>query len=81
MPLPHDSLRGFARRALCVALAASLAIHPVAAQLPELGDASQSVLSAAKERSIGETAMREIRQYEPSYIDDAEVEYYLNRVG
>lgn len=49
--------------------------------LPELGDASGSDISAAAERRLGESIMRDIRLREPSYLDDPEVESYLNEVG
>lgn len=49
--------------------------------LPELGDASGSDLSAAAERRLGETIMRDIRLREPTYLDDPEVESYLNEIG
>lgn len=59
-------------------LAAPLAI---AEGLPDLGESAQADLSPAMEKRIGETIMREIRQREPSYVDDAEVSDYLNRLG
>ena len=49
--------------------------------LPELGDASGSDISASSERRIGESIMRDIRLREPSYLDDPEVETYLNEIG
>ncbi|HSG21630.1 MAG TPA: hypothetical protein VLA64_01595, partial [Azonexus sp.] len=49
--------------------------------LPDLGDASGSDLSAPAERRLGESIMRDIRLREPSYLDDPEVESYLNEVG
>lgn len=48
--------------------------------LPDLGDASQTVLSAQQERQIGEQGMLEIRASK-SYLDDAEVNDYLDRLG
>lgn len=50
-------------------------------ELPELGDASAADLSPLAERKLGENIMREIRWKEPTYLDDAEVEGYLNRIG
>lgn len=52
----------------------------LANELPDLGDASQSVLSAQQERQIGEQGMLEIRASK-SYLDDAEINDYLNRLG
>lgn len=49
--------------------------------LPDLGDASGSDLSTTAERRIGESIMRDIRLREPSYLDDPEVETYLNDIG
>lgn len=71
------------RRALLPALLALLCAVPsaFAEGLPELGDASGSDLSATAERRLGETIMRDIRLREPSYLDDPEVESYLNEVG
>lgn len=52
----------------------------MANELPDLGDASQSTLSAAQERALGESIMRQIRS-SPAYLDDAEVTDYLNGIG
>lgn len=49
-------------------------------ELPELGDASQSALSPAQERGVGENIMRQLRA-SLAYMDDAEVTDYLNEVG
>lgn len=49
--------------------------------LPELGDASSSMLSPQLERRIGEQAMREIRLRDPQYVDDPEIGAYLNELG
>ena len=68
---------------LCL-LAALPLVPPVArAQqgLPELGDASSSVLSPQMERKIGESVMRDIRFNHPSYVDDPEINEYLNVLG
>jgi beta-barrel assembly-enhancing protease len=48
--------------------------------LPDLGDASQAALSPQQERQIGEQAILEIRA-DKSYLDDSEVNDYLNRIG
>ncbi|MBD5803681.1 TPR repeat-containing protein YfgC precursor [Azoarcus sp. Aa7] len=62
---------------LCVAL-----VPPVnAAGLPDLGDVGASELSPLAERKLGESIMREIRWREASYLDDPEVEDYINRMG
>jgi len=51
-----------------------------AGDLPDLGDPSQEVLSPQQERQIGEQSMFEIRA-DKSYLDDAEVNDYLNLLG
>ncbi len=48
--------------------------------LPELGDPSQAYLSAAQERKLGESIVREIRG-SGEYLDDPEVNGYLNELG
>jgi len=52
----------------------------VAEGLPDLGEAAQSEFSPATERRIGESIMLEIRR-DPAYLDDPEVNSYLNRLG
>jgi beta-barrel assembly-enhancing protease len=61
----------------CIAFASSVAAGN---ELPDLGDASQSTLSAAQERRLGENIMREIRA-SAAYLDDPEVTDYLNGIG
>jgi len=54
---------------------------PVGAQdLPDLGDASQAVLSPAQELAFGHSIMGQIRA-SPGYLDDPDVTDYLNQVG
>lgn len=64
---------------LAALLLVSATLH--AEGLPDLGDSGQADLSPAMERSIGETAMKEIRWHEPAYLDDPEVSDYLNHLG
>ncbi len=52
----------------------------LADDLPDLGDASQAVLSPQQERTLGDTIMREIRS-DPKYLDDPELTQYLNDLG
>ncbi len=64
-------------------LACALAVSPVATgadNLPDLGEASQSVFSAQTERKVGEAIMREIR-LDRAYYDDPELVDYLNGLG
>ncbi|KAB2837617.1 MAG: M48 family metallopeptidase, partial [Burkholderiales bacterium] len=48
--------------------------------LPDLGDASQAVLSPAQERKLGEAAMLELRG-SGAYLNDPEINAYLNELG
>jgi beta-barrel assembly-enhancing protease len=48
--------------------------------LPDLGDASQAVLTPQQERELGEKIMREVRA-DPSYLKDPELTQYLNDLG
>ena len=67
-----------------VPLIALLSILPVAngpsQTLPDLGDASQAVISPAQERKLGEATMRQVHS-SGAYLDDPEVEAYLNALG
>ncbi|MBL8421085.1 MAG: M48 family metallopeptidase [Dechloromonas sp.] len=63
---------------LACALSAQL-LH--AEGLPELGDVASNELSLATERKIGQQIMDEIRWRQPSYLDDPDVENYLNQLG
>ncbi|MBX3667550.1 MAG: M48 family metallopeptidase [Rhodocyclaceae bacterium] len=58
-----------------------LALAPLAMGegLPDLGDTSQADLSPQQERRIGEQLLRDVRR-DPAYLDDVEVETYLNRL-
>jgi predicted Zn-dependent protease len=49
--------------------------------LPELGDAAGAGLSMQAEKKIGQEIMNEIRMREPTYLDDPEIEAYLNQLG
>jgi predicted Zn-dependent protease len=70
------------RRFIAALLACTLAVQPVVADdLPELGDVASNDLSLTTEKRIGQQIMHEIRWREPSYLDDADVEAYLNQLG
>ena len=62
---------------LCVAMVPRLN----AADLPDLGDVAASELSPLAERRIGESIIREIRFRDAAYLDDAEIEDYIDRLG
>lgn len=49
--------------------------------LPDLGEAASADLSPAMERRLGESIMNDIRLREPTWLDDPEVEHYLNALG
>ncbi|NTV11002.1 MAG: M48 family metalloprotease, partial [Zoogloea sp.] len=49
--------------------------------LPDLGDSASADLSPLAERKLGERVMSEIRWQDPSYLNDPEVEGYLNQLG
>jgi beta-barrel assembly-enhancing protease len=49
-------------------------------KLPDLGDSSQTMMSPAQERKLGEAIVRQIRG-SGGYLDDAEVSDYLNELG
>ena len=72
----------FTQRFLAAILACTLSVQPLSAdELPELGDVASNELSVATEKKIGEQIMHEIRWREPSYLDDADIEVYLNQLG
>jgi len=49
--------------------------------LPELGDAASNDLSLATEKKIGQQIMHQIRWHDAAYLDDYDVEAYLNQLG
>jgi predicted Zn-dependent protease len=84
MPRDHRSRsRSWARRALQLTLVVALAGATLgsADELPDLGESARAVLSPQMERKIGESIMNEIRQREPTYVDDPDISDYLNRLG
>ena len=70
------------QRFVALTLALALAVQPVAAdELPELGDVASSEFSLSTEKKIGQQIMHDIRWREPAYLDDADIEVYLNQLG
>ncbi|MHB1213412.1 MAG: beta-barrel assembly-enhancing protease [Thiobacillus sp.] len=62
-------------------LALALAIQPVfAADLPDLGEVSRQYFSDQEEQALGRAIMRDVYA-DPRYLDDPEIETYLNRLG
>lgn len=70
------------QRILAALLAGLLAVSTVAgSELPELGDVAGSDLPLSTEKKIGQRIMNEIRNGDPLYLDDPDVETYLNQLG
>jgi predicted Zn-dependent protease len=66
---------------LSLILTASPPVAYPQSDLPDLGDTASAELSWQIERQIGQDIMNQIRQKEPTYLDDPEVEAYLNTLG
>ncbi|MBI2306000.1 MAG: M48 family metallopeptidase [Rhodocyclales bacterium] len=86
LPFGLSPRRAFPHKALSLLLCALLALTPplpvvAADSLPDLGESARADLSPQLERKIGESIMNDIRLHEPSYVDDPEVNEYLNRLG
>ncbi|MDD2742645.1 MAG: M48 family metalloprotease [Rhodocyclaceae bacterium] len=72
----------FVHRFVVGFLVVTLTLVPLRADdLPELGDVASNELSLATEKKIGQQIMNEIRWREPAYLDDPDVEAYLNQLG
>jgi predicted Zn-dependent protease len=72
------------RKALSLLLCTTLILTPPAlgdSVLPDLGESARADLSPQLEKKIGESIMNDIRLHEPSYVDDPEINDYLNRLG
>ncbi len=66
---------------LRILLAFSLAIQPVlATDLPDLGEVSRQYFSDQEEQALGRAIMRDVYA-DPRYLDDPEIESYLNQLG
>lgn len=78
-----SSLFRIVRAVLQLTVAVTVAGFPNswAAELPDLGESARADFSPQVERRIGESIMNEIRLREPSYVDDPEINDYLNRLG
>ena len=64
-----------------LALFVAFAPPALAEGLPDLGDTAQLAFSPQMERRVGEAIMRDIRQHDPAFDDDAETTEYLNVLG
>lgn len=76
----HSTMKIRSVLAAVLSASALAAASAIADELPDLGDVSQSVITPAQERRLGESIMRQIRA-DPAYLDDADVSDYLNAVG
>lgn len=62
-------------------LAFTLATQPVmAVDLPDLGEVSRQYFSDQEEQALGRAIMRDVYA-DPRYLDDSEIENYLNQLG
>ncbi len=81
--IQNSSARCTLRRAVVVALvsaACGAGVVHAAADLPDLGDASNAVISEQQERTIGKRIMLEIRG-DRAFVEDAELSDYINGLG
>ncbi len=69
------------KRLLAGLLAFLFSLRVLADGLPDLGDSAQADISPQMERQIGAAIVREIRFGDARYVDDPELEDYLERVG
>lgn len=77
------SPRKIIRTALLLTVVFALTSRPfaLADDLPDLGESARSDLSPQLEHKIGQSIWNDIRLHEPSYVDDAEINDYLNWMG
>jgi predicted Zn-dependent protease len=68
-------------RFIALLLCLALPWQGFAASLPDLGDASQTVVTPQLERKIGGQIVREIKMHETTYVDDPDVTEYINNLG
>jgi predicted Zn-dependent protease len=62
-------------------LAFTLSVQPVlATDLPDLGEVSRKYFSDQEEQTLGRAIMRDVYA-DPRYLDDPEIETYLNQLG
>jgi len=69
------------RRLLALLLCLALVRPGAAIDLPDLGDVAASDLSPLAERRLGQSIMQDIRAHDPAWLDDPEVEEYLEGLG
>src|SRR5574343_402281 len=72
----------FCQRFIALSLALTMVFQPVRADdLPELGDVASGDFSLSTEKKVGQQIMHDIRWREPAYLDDTDIEVYLNQLG
>lgn len=64
---------------ICLSLAMPVSVR--ADSLPDLGESARADMPPQLERKIGDSIMNDIRLREPSYVDDPEINEYLNTLG
>ena len=64
---------------ICFSLATPATVR--ADSLPDLGESARADMPPQLERKIGDSIMNDIRLREPSYVDDPEINEYLNTLG
>lgn len=69
------------KRLLALILSLSLVTSPLAADLPDLGGVATDSLSPMAEKRLGESIMQQVRWRDPAYLNDPEIEDYVNRLG
>lgn len=78
----YHSIMYLPRRLPALLLAGLIALPSLhAEELPELGDAANNDLSLVTEKKVGQQIMNQMRWRDPSYLDDPDVEGYLNQIG
>lgn len=69
------------RRLLSLLMVCLLSTRVLADGLPDLGDSAQADISPQLERQIGLAIERSIRFEDPGYLNDPEIEDYLDHLG
>lgn len=68
-------------RIFILSLSLAIVSQGFAQGLPDLGESAQADISPATEHKVGEQFMRETRWRDPAYVNDPEIEDYLNQLG
>jgi beta-barrel assembly-enhancing protease len=76
-----ETMRFLLRLSLVAVVAALNMTTLHAGDLPELGSSAAADLSPQEEKAIGQKIMNQIRWQEPTYLEDPEIEDYLNQLG